>query len=159
MTTIAWDGRTMSGDSKMCNEFGAVTGYVTKVRRAADGRVAGFTGNFRHAEEFVRWLDGDRPEPPRGDYNVLVADPARRTLRKFEPAGTDGSEGGWLQLDFDAPHALGSGRDFAAAAMHLGKDARSAVMVASDLDVHTGGVVTTAYCGPTDVAEWPQLQL
>jgi hypothetical protein len=38
-------------------------------------------------------------------------------------------------------HAIGSGRDFAIAAMHLGKGAAEAVEVARTFDVYTGGVI------------------
>jgi ATP-dependent protease HslVU (ClpYQ) peptidase subunit len=35
-------------------------------------------------------------------------------------------------------HALGSGRDFALAAMYLGKNAREAVEIAMEFDLETG---------------------
>jgi len=43
------------------------------------------------------------------------------------------------KLTFDK--AIGSGGDFAKAAMHTGSGAREAVIVASEIDVHTGGKV------------------
>ena len=44
----------------------------------------------------------------------------------------------------EAPHALGSGRDFAVMAMHLGKSADEAVVLAGEFDCNTGMGVSTA---------------
>ena len=40
-------------------------------------------------------------------------------------------------------YAIGSGRDFALAAMRMGADAKKAVKIASEFDIHTGGRIRT----------------
>lgn len=134
MTVIAWDGKTLAAD-KQSTCVGKAS-KVTKIFRVAGGRVA-FAGNAMNARELLEWFRAGRPmdawPKARGDDvadALFICD--------------DGVALGYSGL---SPHpevyedtflAMGCGRDYALAAMHLGHDARKAVEVACALDVNCG---------------------
>lgn len=137
MTTIAWDGKMMAGDKR--TSFGGLHVTTTKVHRIRGALVAG-CGNSAPIAEMIQWYaDGADPAklpPNQRDedkaVNLLVASP----------------EGLFLYADSATPFkiespfaAIGSGRDFAIAAMHLGCDARRAVEIASIYETGTGNGV------------------
>lgn len=130
MTVIAWDGLTLAAD-----KAGTSAGYrrtVTKIFRVPDGLV-GFAGDGSRALALLEWFRAGRkvadyPEFQKGDDVVgcLFID-------------QQGAAWGYQHTAFperheDAFDAVGSGRDYALAAMHLGHTATEAVKVASALD-------------------------
>lgn len=131
MTVIAWDGKTMAGDKR--TNFGGLHATTTKVYRV-NGCLVGCSGNTAQIYEMHRWLaDGakreDMPAIQRDIdkcVSMLVVEPTGRILQyENSPEPMVIENGNW---------AIGSGRDFAMAAMHLGHSARVAVEVASALD-------------------------
>lgn len=139
MTVIAWDGKTLAGDKMSCS-----IGYgykVTKIHRLKDGSICGFSGDGDHAIALLAWLNGDRDHaafPSAQKDNDTCAFVVR-------PDGTRYSIGKTPHPNpsEDQFYAMGHGRDFAIAAMHLGLTAREAVEVACRLDVFCGNGIDT----------------
>lgn len=149
MTTIAWDGKTLAGDTQATS--GCVRRRVeTKVHRiqSADGNVylLGCSGMDQDMHVVLDWLrkgmrDEDRPKfDPDSFSAILVPPPHHRIVWRLESR--------CIPLPIKDPfHALGNGREFAMAAMYLGKSAREAILVAHRFDVDTGNeVVELAVC-------------
>lgn len=130
MTVVCWDGTTLAADRMVC-----LDGYsyaVTKVHRIDRDTIVGCSGGISDALQFVQWLragSGDVGQlTGKLKFNALVV---KRT--------TDGLQllryesGGVAIPMHDEQHAMGVGGDYAAAAMHLGCNARRAVEVACAL--------------------------
>lgn len=134
MTTIAWDGKTLAADKMMSD--GCFKAIKTKIRKCAVG-LLGASGDARYtaaAMDWVECMDKDAPFPRSPDKDETVY------VMHVHPDGK-------LDVYFNCEHptrvespyyALGSGRDFALAAMHLGYEAVWAIKVASELDINTG---------------------
>ena len=144
MTTIAWDGKTLAGDSRA--NSGNVKFKVSKIRRHR-GHLIGFAGPLDLAEEVFAWFKaGANPEdfpPAQTDEDVrtdfLVITPKKKIhLYQKSPYPVDYSN--------NAIFAIGSGRDFALAAMHLGKTADQAVAVAGLFDHGTNAEGVETLC-------------
>jgi ATP-dependent protease HslVU (ClpYQ) peptidase subunit len=139
MTCIAWDGRTLAADKQSTNcGFGS---KVTKIFRVPGGLVA-FTGNEGHAMALLAWFRAGRdPEkwPQKGgddSASAIFATPEGLLVYS-------GDDGPHCAARENAFSAWGAGRDYALAAMHLGKTAREAVEVACALDNTCGQGIDT----------------
>lgn len=134
MTTIAWDGQFLAGDRR--GNSAGMAYEVTKVRRTQDGRLLGFCGDIGVGMLMLDWLEkgGTRPEQQDSDRWV--------TVLEIDPDGTcwcHGRDSRWrIEQGF---FAIGSGRDFALAALALGKNAAEAVELAARFDTGTGNGV------------------
>lgn len=131
MTTIAWDGRTLAGDRQ--GNSGGLGYSVTKVRRTADNRLIAFCGDIGVGVLMLDWLEhgGDRPHAQQTDRWV--------TALEITPDGSCWCHGRDARWKIEQPFfAVGSGRDFALAAMALGKSAPEAVELAARFDTGTG---------------------
>lgn len=135
MTVICWDGHYLAGDKR--TSFGGLHGITTKVHRIGDCLV-GCAGTTAHIAEMLEWVrNGRKPE----ELPTHQRDPKECTsMLLIEP------DGSVLQYE-SSPYpirienkqwAIGSGRDFAMAAMHLGYCASAAVAVACKLDMSCG---------------------
>lgn len=139
MTIIAWDGKTLAADKAATN-----CGYlrtVTKIYRVPSGLV-GFAGDGSRAFALLQWFrDGCDP----AKYPAFQAsDDAVGCLH----IGLDGRASGYSHTPFPEFHedrfdAIGSGRDYALAAMYLGHSAERAVEVAVALDNGCGNGIDT----------------
>ena len=141
MTVIAWDGHAMAADKMQSH--GGLHATTIKVHKLPDGRLAGGAGNAALIGEMLYWL-------------AAGADPAKfPTQQRNEKECTSmlvvSRSGAVLQYE-STPHplviqnkywAIGSGRDFAIMAMHLGKTATEAVELASQLCNDCGNGVDT----------------
>lgn len=140
MTVIAWDGKTLAADKR--SSFGGMHATVTKLYRI-NGSLVGCAGGSAQNAEMRVWFSAGCdaklfPEPQRDSdkcVSMLVVSPDG-VLRQYE----------------NSPHpfivenklwAIGSGRDFALAAMHLGLPADRAVEVACALDCTCGNGIDT----------------
>lgn len=137
MTTVAWDGRTLAADKRV--SFGSRIATVTKVHRVNGHLVAG-AGSSAQINEMIEWFrHGARPETfpakQRTDdgISLLVITPEGKALQY--------SNTPYPIEHGDSRVAIGSGCEFAMAAMHCGKTAREAVEVAAILDSNTGNGV------------------
>lgn len=137
MTVIAWDGKSLVADKRAsCNGYPATT---TKIVRAKGGELMGACGDTDMGLALKAWFDrgaiaSTYPDNRRGDGGI------KATLMII-------SKDGAVHLYCSEPypivlenkfHAIGSGSDFALAAMHLGYDARKAAEVACALDNDCG---------------------
>lgn len=134
MTVVVWDGKTMAADKRA--DVGGAPYTVTKVMRL-DDMIAGISGYLGHGLAVCAWLEAGRDPvkfPKETDDNgsgyVLVAHRSG-LVERFENSP-------YPIIVGDSFHALGSGRDFALAALHMGKDARESVEVACALSSQCG---------------------
>lgn len=140
MTVVAWDGKTLAAD-KMAASVGY--GYtVTKLHRLWHGGIVGFSGDGDEAMALLAWLNSNDQNPDK--YPASMKDGNTSAL-EIDPDGTVWS---WGKTPYPQRvecrfYAMGHGRDFALAAMHLGKTAREAVEVACALDVFCGNGIDT----------------
>lgn len=144
MTTVAFDGTFMSADSLATDPWGFKEVHIDKlvVLNSVALGCAGEAGQIRRwtrtldrsvtMDELLRdgYPDYDKE---KNDPSILLVDRAtgkvyRHVASLFMPCSR-------------AYHAVGSGRDFALAAMACGKTAREAVEIAMSFDNGTGGKV------------------
>lgn len=132
MTVIAWDGKTLAGDKR--TNFGGLHATTTKVHRLPGGALVGCAGNAAQIGEMIHWLgagaDPDKmpavQRDPKECVSALVISPDGKVLQyENTPHPIRIENGQW---------AIGSGRDFALAAMLLGRDAIDAVKVSIAFD-------------------------
>lgn len=135
MTTIAWDGNTLAAD-KMCvnNGLPRTTTKIVKI----NNRLCFGSGDFDLLKAMYDWVDGGMDKSKYPERQKL--DASTSSFYIIEPDKTI--------LCFERePHpfpiqdlfvACGSGRDFAYAAMYLGRSAFEAVEIASVFDINTG---------------------
>lgn len=135
MTTICWDGRALCADRQLTSS--GVRYETTKAHRLKDGSLFASCGALENNAAVYQWLNGGSEKPvieKDDDFDGILIKP-------------DGSA--WMLnkklhlVAIESPYfATGSGRDFAILAMRLGKTAREAVELASELDIWTGMGVT-----------------
>lgn len=137
MTVIAWDGKTLAADKRMTSYGCAAT--VNKIARAKNGELLAISGNASVGLSLINWFEAGRdkssyPNNLSGDgdslANLLVVYP-EGTVMRYESTP--------FPIQVIEPFcAMGSGRDYALAAMYLGHDARKAVAVACEFDTGCG---------------------
>lgn len=142
MTTIVTDGRIIAADS-------LATAGNTKVMYAKDKIMVGgsdrggpavfaVSGHAAMLPPLARWVErGMLDEPPKAtgensEWNLLIID--RGGARRIE-------SGVPHPFEVSFPHAMGSGRDFALAAMDAGASPERAVEIAISRDVWSGGEI------------------
>ena len=138
MTCIAWDGKTLASDKMM--GFGTARATVTKIYRI-DGMLFGWGGDAALGRACQQWVrDGMKidayPEKQRTDTGILLLIMPDGQIRHY------GSEPYPMIIE-DGRYAIGSGGEYADAAMYLGKTAREAVEVACALDPNCGNGIDT----------------
>lgn len=140
MTTIAWDGQTLAAD-KQSTAFG-MGRTVTKIHRIR-GELFAISGGGTHCSALLNWFKGARKTE---EWPKAPDDEKCGHAIQFTKDGIFAWSGYSLpypeKLE-DKFMAFGSGRDFAMAAMHLGKSAKEAVEIASIYDINTGMGVDT----------------
>lgn len=135
MTVIVWDGETLAADKRVIS--GSLTRKTTKIFRVGE-TLAGYFGEADAGEEVLAWFAaGHAPDKfpqsqrSKDDWAGLLIVWPDKTLWIYERT----------------PHpivlspqqiAVGSGRDFAMAAMHCGRTAAAAVAVACEFDCSCG---------------------
>ena len=144
MTTVAFDGRTMAADTLATDAWGMKERDDDKILRG-QGFLVGTAGQYG---DIKRWwaqvcqldlahvLEYGYPDfdTDRNDPAIMLTD-GRHIWRHVT--------GGFFRVSRGF-HAVGSGRDYALAAMYLGKSAAEAVRIAMEFDNGTGGEVLTA---------------
>lgn len=135
MTTIAWDGEQLAADKQ--STLQNLKRMTTKIHRVGDELFA-MVGSGSHCFAIFEWLKSDRDPAkwPKGTDEDSSGD-----IIQFTKAGVFV----WVGYGFPTPQpiegkfmAFGCGRDFAMAAMHLGRSAREAIEIASLYDINTG---------------------
>jgi hypothetical protein len=133
MTCIAWDGTTLASDKRASSSGFPIT--VTKIFRTAYGLV-GLAGSGPVARALLAWVN-DGMDPAKWP---ACAEESDAEIMVITPDGKCTSYGArpYPLVIEDGYAAVGCGRDFALAAMYLGKSAEEAVEVACALDIHCG---------------------
>jgi len=148
VTTIAYSRRhrVMAGD-RLSSVSDMVDGECTKVHKRKDGALIGVAGARHIAMSVVRWfLAGEKKasKPSFGDADDCCAVVIVRPCGKVEVH----DRCGWAEQEDDYT-AIGSGMDFALAALDMGADPARAVTIASRRDLYSGcGVNTVALDEP-----------
>lgn len=150
MSTIAWDGSNLSADSRVT--YGGTQGEFQKIKRLKNGWLFASCGKAMDFAAVAHWLEDIEP----GVLHNSMA-PRPKVDDEFL-AMLISNTGAWILernlVPWYAPRskwAIGSGAEFALAAMHMGHNAPAAIKVACDLDAYTGGkIVTMKYEGPID---------
>lgn len=141
MTTIAFDGHRMAADTLTADRFGLKLA-AHKIYRGPDYLVGG-SGAIGSV---VRWWNGvgmywGIEQVVRHGYPEWSETADNPCLLLAGHGGIwEHSQGAFLPVSRPY-HAIGSGRDFALAAMRLGRTAQQAVILAQEFDVNTGGDV------------------
>jgi hypothetical protein len=118
MTTAAWDGRTLAADTLGVQSN--LKRKTSKVFRLKDGNLFAGCGEYDDVLSAREWLENGG-STPEGCFRV---------------------EHSLLRQPIAEPFtAIGSGRDFAIAAMYLGKSAVEAVDIACLYDAWTAGPI------------------
>ena len=146
MTTIAYDTKTLVSDSRSCMGNTIYENDCKKIfTEVGPFAVIGIAGNYQDAMDIIKFIT---------EYNSMDQ---IRTIN-YDITGWDagiigityqgevwhyaGEEG--FELRPDLPFAIGSGSQYALAAMDLGKTAEEAVVYASTRDVYTNNVTQVA---------------
>lgn len=155
MSVIAWDGKTLAADKRA--SIGNLIRTTTKIFRHGGEALVGYAGNADAGEEVLEWFrsGGDPDKFPasqrdKDDWDGLMVVWRNGTIWKYERTP--------YPIRFEPQHfAIGSGRDFALAAMYLGRSAQQAAELASVFDSSCGNGVDalTHMDSPLDVCTDP----
>ena len=133
MTTIATDGKIMASDSQQTGQYidQIDCEKVFRIR----GELVGISGDYAEARRYLEWLQNgakkeDKPHFEKdSDFDAL----------HLTPQGVFCVTKNLYRVAVGIPAAVGSGGDFAMAAMMAGAKPRKAVEIAIRLDPHSGG--------------------
>lgn len=123
---MAGDGQSTGG--------GMVHGFETiKVHKLPDGRIVGHTGDLYSGAAFIDWLITERERPElEKEFEALI----------LMPSGECYSINHRCQMiPQETPAVAGSGGAFALGAMLVGASPFTAVGVATQRDLYTGGLI------------------
>lgn len=136
MTTIATDGNTMAADGLVTAGNTITDSSFVKLSRMKDGTIVGISGSAYDSAAFIDWYvsaEPDKKPPLTEDFIALVLKPDGNVLSFNQMCH-------WMPER--VPCAVGSGMDFALAAMDCGKTPMEAVNIACNRDSSSGGVIT-----------------
>jgi ATP-dependent protease HslVU (ClpYQ) peptidase subunit len=136
MTTIATDGTSMAADGLVLAGGTITDTAFVKITKLSDGRIVGCSGSGYSSVAFRKWLEegGDKTNKPdlTNNFSALVLHPDGSVLSYDEKC---------LSMPEHCVAAIGSGMDFALAAIDCGKGAYEAVRIAAGRDSSTGGTI------------------
>lgn len=135
MTTIAWDGKTLAGDTQTNHEPIIIPGKTRKIFKLRDGRLVGISGVVSEFPSFLHYLESGESS---GQLDVSALVVQGKQCMYYE-----GTRPSYLKRP---PAAIGTGTGYALAAMMAGADAKKAVQIACKLDPSSGGQVMTLNC-------------
>lgn len=139
MTVIAWDGTTLAADRRATDA--GLPRTATKIVRSSRGCLVGMCGESAISRLMLEWFERGAPQE---SFPRQAADkdcPAKLVIVWLD-GKIDVYEHTSAPIRFLDPFmAWGSGRDFAIAAMALGKTAREAVELACRFNIDCGNGV------------------
>lgn len=135
MTTIAWDGKEIAGDSRSCSGGLIDAGVCRKI--FLNKRILyGIAGDYAQALAVMRWMSEGR-DP---DFEPVFIEPEFEVLMIRN--GTGYFFSGELEgYEVWPPFAIGTGREVALGAMTAGSTAKKAVEAACKLDPNSAAPV------------------
>lgn len=133
MTVIAWDGKTLAADRMVVS--GGAKWIATKIHKIGDD-LFGTSGCMAIGVARLEWvrqgMQADKyPIAGADEWGQMLRITSDRRILLYNLNGTP-------MIFEDRFLAIGSGSDFASAAMHLGATAIEAVRVACDLSSECG---------------------
>lgn len=142
MTTIAFDGKTIAADT-MNQDGHGLKDYASKLL-IGKNLIVGGAGERHKINNWWRKVKGmgvaeildygyPTYHPETDNSAIMLVDTV--TLKCYKLGASE------FVLCSRGFHAIGSGRDFALAAMHMGHSAKKAVQVAMEFDAGTGGEI------------------
>jgi ATP-dependent protease HslVU (ClpYQ) peptidase subunit len=146
MTTVAYDGKFMASDTLAVDYWGLKEVCNTKILCVGNFAVgcAGSSGQIEAWWQFLLKRYNDEPcfdDVMKYGYPSYKKDDDDPSLM-LVCDGTIARHATGVFTICDRPFfAIGSGRDYALAAMHCGKSAREAVLVASVFDNNTNSIL------------------
>lgn len=138
MTTVAWDGNIMASDTLCSDDWGLKTEMRDKIKTGKDFYI-GFSGAVSEIEKYWSTIK-NKTFDELLEYGNPFFDQEKAGFQALLVSSKYSCYliGGRYKKIHRGYHAIGSGRDFAFSAMHLGKTAIEAVKIASEYDVNTG---------------------
>ncbi len=134
MTTIAWDGETLAGDSMVTSH--KIEGKTFKKIKRVNGYLLAGAGPYSTILQFFKDVKQLNLEPA---INVTpFEEGVKLIVVKDNKLFVIDSNNGSL-IPITGTYAFGSGGDFAKGAMDAGASAREAVKIAKNNDPLTGG--------------------
>lgn len=137
MTTIAYKDGVLAADSQETNGKMVDNFHCKKIFRLKNGGIIGTSGSSSAGWQLIACLEdyaGGTPPLNRVKCNALFL--FKKKVWYYEPYH-------WYDITKDGHYAIGTGRDFAIAAMDAGASAEEAVQIAANRDIYTGGRVQT----------------
>lgn len=143
MTTIAFKDGWLAADGRACSGTLIISEKAIKLFKLKDRSWVGGCGDVPLIRAYREWLDRGAKGNPPALVDPTDKDSWGRLLRVFPSRKTEVLVYDHIgcQAIFDNMYAMGSGREFALAAMDLGKSAEQAVRYAMTRDTGTGGEV------------------
>lgn len=151
MSVVVWDGNYLAADKRA--SFGSLIRTATKIFRLNNSLV-GYVGDLDAGEELLAWFkDGQDPakfpltQRDKDNWVGLLVVKSDRSLLKYERTPYP------IKIQ-DRQYAIGSGRDFAYAAMYCGRTAVEAVNIACIFDSTCGnGVDVLSFEEPLKIVQ------
>lgn len=134
MTTIAWDGEFLAADTLVTTC--GLPRIMDKIWRLYNGDLFGGAGDTQDILLAKEWLNkSEEIEKPKLEesFRALLVTTEGLYILEDKLIKMPCTEPFW---------AIGSGRDFAIAAMHLGYCAKDAIQISARFDLTTGGKIT-----------------
>lgn len=138
MTVIAFDGRILAADRMIVDGYAKQSG--TKIHRV-NGELFGYSGCMSTGMARMEWVRAGMdpatyPKVPEDEFGRLLRIAADGQIMLYTVNG--------FPMRYESRfYAIGSGSDFALAAMFLGHSAERAVYVASELSSECGMGIDT----------------
>jgi ATP-dependent protease HslVU (ClpYQ) peptidase subunit len=143
MTTIVYRDGILASDTQISYGSTLMPGSVRKIHKLSNGALYGFTGSLEVGEIMRRRVtkasDEDGPLEEEVDlkgevFEAIIVQPDGQILC-FENR---------IWMEIKCPYiAMGSGKDYAYGALHMGASAKQALKTAMTLDPATGGRIIT----------------
>ena len=138
MTTIAWDGRFLAADGRVTNGDQITTDEDVKIQIEhvhGDKFVAAFAGGVSDSRELLDIAIGEKEYTGALDANIFLI----KNDDEIFLCGADDKR--YWQGELKFSEAMGSGGNYATAALDLGCTSMRAVEQAIKRDIHSGGKI------------------
>ena len=152
MTTIVWDGKTLAADGRMTCGNQVNEEDRKKIVIDTQSQVRGATvicyamaGQADMSDRLGEWISQGCPHTTDGIPVDWGDNSFEAIIITTEAAYLYCTRSGDL-LEINHKTCLGSGGEFAQVALHLGKDAKSSVKIAAQMDLFSGGIGTFINC-------------
>lgn len=141
MTTVAWDGKIMAADTLATDAWGLVEEVLDKIHVGSDFLLAG-AGEHGAIQSWWKAVSHlDAVGVLAFGYPVFAKETNDPAMMLACASGVYRHVSGGFFKCSRGFHAIGSGRDYALAAMRCGRSAEEAVSLAMEFDRGTGGFI------------------